>query len=172
MYTCKTCGQTYSDPVKFCGKCGGDQFEAQQQGGYQQPAYGASYSNPAPAPSYSYAAPAPATASKAPAIVGMIFGIITLILAFVCIGFASEYSELADRAYSYYYYYGPSKSAIREAGYGALGVLSIFTVPSLIVGLVMSFKQSGIKAMSIVGRITSFVGLGLYIISFIIIASI
>ena len=39
MYTCKTCGQTYSDPVKFCGKCGGDQFEAQQQGGYQQNYY-------------------------------------------------------------------------------------------------------------------------------------
>ena len=169
MYTCKTCGQTYSDPVRFCGKCGGDSFETQQDG-YQQPAYDASYSTPTP--SYSYAAPAPASVSKAPSIVGMIFGVITLILAFICIGFAAEYADLADRAYSYYYYYGPSKSAIREAAYASLGILSIFTVPSLIVGLVMSFKQAGIKAMSIVGRVTSFVGLGLYLISFIIIASI
>ena len=167
MYICKTCGQTYSDPVKFCGKCGSDSFESQQQ------AYNAAYSNPAPTPSYTYAAPAPATASKAPAIVGMIFGIITLILAFICIGFASEYADEAKHIYSYYsYYYRPSKAAIREAGFGALGVLSIFTIPSLIVGLVMSFKQSGIKAMSIVGKVTSFVGLGLYLISFIIIASI
>ena len=22
MYVCKNCGQTYSEPVKFCGKCG------------------------------------------------------------------------------------------------------------------------------------------------------
>ena len=169
MYTCKNCGQTYSDPVKFCGKCGGDSFETQQQGGFQQPDYGASYGNPTPAYTYAAPTPAPATASKAPAIIGMIFGIITLIFSFICIGVSAEALDLADRVY---YFYGPSKSAIREAAYASLGILSVFTIPSLIVGLVMSFKQSAIKAMSIVGKVTSFVGLGLYVIAFIMVMSI
>ncbi len=171
MYICKNCGQTYTAPSNFCGKCGGEVTEAPDT-------FNTAYSNPAPA--YSYATPvaeAPA-AGKGPAIVGMIFGILATILAFVCIAIASEAIDSASyysSSYYYYYsYYSPSYyiNNIREAALAALFVMSIFVLPCMIVGLATSFRKSSLKALSIVGRATSFVGLALLVVSFIMVFSI
>ena len=149
MYICKSCGQTYSEPVKFCGKCGSDSFEAS----IETPAYEANpaYSNPAPA--YSYA-PTPESGSKAPSIVGMVLGIVATFLALIMTGFIGE---LVDSYYSRYY---------SDEIFVSFIVWSFFVLPFAIVGLIMSFKKSSLKAMSIVGKITSFVSLGLWLISF------
>ena len=169
MYICKNCGQTYTDPVRFCGKCGSNLIEAQMAAPQPEPI---AYAEPAPA--YSYAAPvAPApSASKGPAIVGMIFGIIAAIFSLASVIVASSALDAAD-SYSYYYYYSSYYlSNLREEAFAVLAVMSIFIVPCIIVGLITSFKKSGLKALSIVGRITSFVGLALWLISFIMVASI
>ncbi len=173
MYICKNCGQTYTTPSSFCGRCGGEVTETPDT------AY-TSYDNPAPA--YSYAATAPAAeapAGKGPAIVGMIFGILATILAFVCIFIGTEAIDEASYYSSNYYYYdyfyySPSYyiDTIRETALVSLFVMSLFVLPCMIVGLATSFRKSGLKVMSIVGRVTSFVSLALLVISFIMVFSI
>ncbi len=149
MYVCKTCGQTYSEPVKFCGKCGGDSFDSN---GYTSSEYSA-YGNPAP--TYTYASsPAPAGGSKVPSIVGMACGISAAFLAFymfiMCASMASSY-YFADEAFASFFGF------------------SFFVVPLSIVGLVMSFKGGEVlKGMTIAGKVTSFVAIGLCGISFLV----
>ena len=144
MYVCKNCGQTYSEPVKFCGKCGGDSFEAQM-------AYAPQPEYVNPAPTYSYVASAPAGRSKAPAIVGMIFGISSMIFSFyhMLLTFILLDEEGVDDALSFFW------------------ALSVFVLPFMIVGLIMSFKDCGsLKGMSITGRVTCFISLGMWLIGF------
>ncbi len=162
MYICKNCGQTYQSPVNFCGSCGGQVTEAQEA---VQPEYTAPV-NSAP---YTYANPTPApTGSKGPAIVGLIFGILAMIFSFISIGIASMALDEAD---SYYYYYHGLDS-LREEAFAILGVFSIFVLPFIIVGLVTSLRKSSLKGVAITGRITSFIGLGMWILSFLMVASI
>ncbi len=149
MYVCKNCGQTYSEPVKFCGKCGGDSFDSNE---YMAPEY-SPYSNPTPA--YTYASsPAPSGGSKAPAIVGMACGISAVFFAFymliVCASFADSYYRI-DEAFASFFGF------------------SFFVIPLAIVGLVMSFKAgNALKGMSIAGKVTSFVSLGIWGLTFLI----
>jgi len=148
MYICRSCGQTYSDPVKFCGKCGSDSFEISQQP-YAQQQYNA-YNNPTP--TYSYVTPpAPAGRSKAPAIVGMIFGITSLIFVIYQMFFTFMMLDIEgdEEAMAFFWIY------------------SIFVLPLMIVGLVMSFKDCGsLRGMSLAGKITSFITVGMWALTF------
>lgn len=149
MYICRSCGQTYSEPVKFCGKCGNDSFDIPQQSYAPQPQYNA-YSNPTP--TYSYAQPATAGGSKAPAIIGMIFGIVAVFLGF--------YQMIVSMALA-------SSRYTADEGMAFFWIMSIFVLPLTVVGLVMSFKDCGsLRGMSIAGRITSFITAGMWVLTF------
>ena len=150
MYICRSCGQTYSEPVKFCGKCGSDSFDTPQQAYATQQQYN-TYSNPTPAPSYSYAPPAPAGQSKAPAIVGMIFGISSLMFVIYQMFFTFMMLDIEGDEEAMIFFW----------------IYSIFVLPFMIVGLVMSFKDCGsLRGMSITGRITSFITAGIWLLTF------
>ena len=84
----------------------------------------------------------------------MVLGIVATFLALIMTGFIGE---LVDSYYSRYY---------SDEIFVSFIVWSFFVLPFAIVGLIMSFKKSSLKAMSIVGKITSFVSLGLWLISF------
>ena len=148
MYICKNCGQTYSDPVNFCGKCGGDSFDSND---YMNTEYSP---NVNPSPTYTYAsAPAPASENKAPAIVGMSCGVSAVLLAFYML------ITCADLVDGYYY-------SSAEA-FGLFFGFSFFIVPLTIVGLIMSFKAgNALKGMSLAGKITSFVSMGILALTF------
>ena len=171
MYICTKCNATYNEKINFCRSCGGPVTEVQQQSQqvqepaeFQQSAQSQYINTPEynPAPSYNPygAAPyspyaAPASASKAPAILGMVFGIINVFITmFMFMGILSEINS----------YYGCEF----EEALIIFSVFSVFILPLAIVGLIMSFKStpgSG-KGMAIAGRITGFIAIGLYMISF------
>lgn len=164
MYICKNCGQTYHGPIKFCGKCGGDSFEVQMTYTPQS-----EYINPAP--TYSYvSSPSSTSPRSAPAIIGMIFGILALLFAFGAFAMAMDALDVADNYHNYYS--SRYLSDIRYEYLNDLTGLSIIIIPSIIVGLIMSFKRSAIHAMSIVGRVTSFISVGLWFFAFAMITTI
>lgn len=138
MYVCKNCGQVYSEKVNFCGKCGSEAFDVQAD----------AYANPAP--SYNYAAPV--GGSKVPSIIGMIFGITAIFFAFYQLIFTGVIaSEFGDDAFVPFF------------------VFSVFVLPFSIVGLIMSFKGGNtLRGMSITGKITSFISLGIWFLSLIV----
>ena len=146
MYICKNCKKTFDTPVQYCNVCGG--AVENQPTGYN------SFSTPV-----TYGAPA--TGSKAPSIIGMIFGILNMILSFVLI---APIAETVDNYYASYAF---------DEMLAYFFVFSIFMLPLAIVGLILSFKSNaGGKGMAIAGRITGFIALAIYLISFAMIMSV
>ena len=145
MYICKNCGQTYADPVRFCGKCGSNLIEA--QGYTPQPEYNPYNNQPQ---GYSYVTPpAPTSANnnKVMPILSMSLGIFAAVFAFYVLMFATS----------------------SRMGFGSFFFASMFTIPPAIVGLVMSFKSGAVlQGMSLAGKITSFAALGMSMFSFVI----
>lgn len=157
MYICKNCGQSYPEPVNFCGKCGGNSFDANDynvNNDYNMNAEYSPYGNPTPAYNFE-PSPAPESESKAPAIVGMACGASAVLIALwmmsICFSYIGSY-------HSYYYV---------EETFATLLGCSFFITPLAIVGLIMSFKSgSALKGMSIAGKITSFVSIGILGLTF------
>lgn len=176
MSICKTCGAECPDQAAFCTQCGTPManesnpetpvapvYEAPVAPVYEVPA-APTYEVPTyEAPAYAYAPPVSESGSKAPAILGMIFGISAIILSFILmVGIIS-----AIDTYSYYYDHYDYYYSITDELMGVILGFSIFLLPCLIVGLVMSFKAKVGKGMAIAGKITNFIALGMYTISFI-----
>jgi len=187
MSICKTCGAECPDQAAFCTQCGTPManesnpetpvapvyetpvapvYEAPVAPVYEAPAAPVYEAPAAPtyeAPAYAYAPPVSESGSKAPAILGMIFGISAIILSFILmVGIIS-----AIDTYSYYYDHYDYYYSITDELMGVILGFSIFLLPCLIVGLVMSFKAKVGKGMAIAGKITNFIALGMYTISFI-----
>ena len=99
MYVCKNCGQTYSEYVSFCSKCGNNYLDRvaerrnggiyinQNPGGFVNTGYTPApppvpaYRATPPTPAYGYVAPPTRREGKAQGIVGMCFGIESIIFA-------------------------------------------------------------------------------------------
>ena len=146
MYICRSCKQSHPTQVNFCSRCGSSDIAI--QGEIQQP-----YS-PYNVQGQPFTAPNQQNnVSIAPAIVGMVFGFIALICAFITLSTVSDMTN----------YYGSSGEAI-----GFFLVFSAFTFPFNIVGLVQSGKPCSVKGLAIAGRIINFVSLGFYALSFIV----
>ena len=150
MYICKNCGQSYPEPVNFCGKCGGNSFDTNDynvNNDYNMNAEYSPYGNPTPAYNFE-PSPAPESESKAPAIVGMACGVSAVLVAL----------QMLMGCMSYYYFYD---AIMAFFGY------SFLVTPLAIVGLIMSFKAgNALKGMSIAGKITSFVSIGILGLTF------
>ncbi len=170
MYICSKCGQTYDAHCNFCSLCGSDSIVLQEEPKAEvQPEVSAfhapeSFEAPATPVAPTYEAPAAPTyeapaysapayegkvldnyvPSNGPAIVGFIMGIIALIFALYAFIFATEAS------------YFEFDEAI-----AAFVVCSIFQTPAFIVGVVQSFRARALKALALVGKITSFAALGM-----------
>ena len=159
MYICKNCGTSYAEHVAFCAQCGSNLMMFQQD---PQPAYNAyDAAAPAPTPTYSYEAPTTAASdNKVPAILSLVFGAIAAVIALSLIGVLAEY--LSASSYSYYYYTPSYDSEALGAFFGC----SVFIVPGAILGMIMSGKTQALKGMSIAGKISSIVSLGLLGLAF------
>lgn len=155
MYICKNCGTSYKEHVAFCAQCGSNLMMFQQD---PQPAYDATA--PAPTPTYSYEAPAATSESKVPAILSLAFGAFAAVMVLYLITVLCGY--LSASSYSYYYY---SPSYDSEA-LGSFFGCSAFIVPGAILGMIMSGKTQALKGMSIAGKISSIVSLGLLGLAF------
>ncbi len=99
MYVCKNCGQTYPEYTAFCSKCGNNHLDRvaerknggiyinQNPGGYVNTGYTPApptvpaYRVTPPAPAYGYVTPPTRRGGKAQGIVGMCFGIESIVFA-------------------------------------------------------------------------------------------
>ena len=169
MFICKNCGQTFEAYTNFCSSCGSNVIEPYNEapaGGpgyyaapgapaaptYSAPAY---TTNPYSAPMYSAPYGAPAAPSKAPAIIGMIFGLTAILFAISTISNSITFLDYGDE----------------EEALIFLFIMSIFQLPSIIVGAVQSFKARALRGMGVVGAITSLISAALWFITFIMILS-
>lgn len=145
MYICPNCNKTSETPLNFCSECGTPMVEqAPAQPVYEQPAY----QQPAyqqPQPMYQYTQTVSAEPSKGKVITGMALSIAGL--SFAAIGLLYTLMFMAVEP---------------EAGFAFGFVLSFFSLPLSIVGMVISngcINAGSTSAMSRIGKKLGLVGL-------------
>ncbi len=135
MFVCKSCGEKFDAPVKFCNKCGSSMIEPETASYSSEPVYGTygtTYSTPVtPAPS-------------SPA--GKILGIISMVCGITGIIFAAIAFFMSCAALGAYYPEGPASLAMFYALFFVL-----FGIAGMVLGS-MSKNKGFTGSMATVGK--------------------
>lgn len=136
MFVCKSCGEKFDTPVKFCNQCGSSAIEAEAA-----PVYTSE-------PVYTYSAPV-TPASSSPA--GKILGIISMVCGISGIIFAAIAFIMSCVALDSYYPEGPAGMAMVYALFFVL-----FGIAGMVLGS-MSKNKGFTGSMATVGKVLGLV---------------
>ncbi|MBQ4631391.1 MAG: hypothetical protein IJB70_10445 [Clostridia bacterium] len=145
MYICTKCNQSYSTPAKFCAQCGGVVVEKSSVtqnsfNDFSASVYGTQHG----------VSTSP-TGSVAPAIVSMILGISSVMLSFIL------FVAIVDMSDSYLYDFSDAIPSLM--------VVTALIVPAIVMGIVLASKAKAGRGMAVAGKITSFISMGINLLT-------